>query len=359
MLKMRASGRYARVGLGALALCITLAGVAHAQDGGDEFYEEFSDDFSDEFYDEFSDEGFDEFSDDFGDDDEFGDVFGLPTVTGLIVSSETLAPQLAEQLTNQLEERLDALIEYDLVDSSPIFAEFEIMGPELARECAFDPVCMGRIGRGAGIDLIVVGRVEATATAGQWGTTLDLIDAGLGQIDNFVYFTTAGRTVAVQESLEAQLNRLFRIRAPESEGVTKTKGRAQRAIGWTALGLGVASIAAGTYFAVDFGSQRRDFNALDRIAGSEDPRTGYPVMDLTQIEAQRMIDDMDRSRNLSFALIGAGAGVALTGAILLAISPGKDIYEEHDTRDRNARRRVQVAPSFVRGGMGVQGGFEF
>lgn len=355
MLRMRASGRYGLLGLGALAMCITLAGVAHAQDLGDEFHDEFSD----EFYDEFDDEFSDDFFDDFSDEGMIEDVFGLPTVTGLIVSSETLAPQLAEQLTNQLNERLDALIEFDLISNSPIYEEFEIMGEDLARECAFDPVCMGRVGRAAGIDLIVVGRVEATSTSGQWGTTLDLIDAGLGQIDNFVYFTTASRTVAVQESLHAQINRLFRIREVDTGGITKTQGRAQRAIGWTAVALGVASIGAGTYFAVDFKQQKDDFNGLARISNFSDPRTGYSVIDMTQIDAQRRIDDMDRSRNISFALIGAGAGVALTGAILLAVSPGKDVYDEYDSRDRNARRRIQVAPSFMRGGMGVQSGFEF
>lgn len=346
MLRMRANGRRDLFGGCVLGLFVALAGVAQAQDTGDEFYEEFSDDLSDEFFDDFSEEG------------AIEDVFGLPTVTGLIVSSETLAPQLAEQLTGQLNDRLRALVEFDHVTNSPIFEEFEIMGDELAKECAFDPVCMGRIGRSAGIDMIVVGRVEATSSSGQWGTTLDLIDAGLGQIDNFVYFTTASRTVAVQDGLSAQVNRLFRIREPEGSGIKKSKGRAQRALGWTAIALGAGAIGAGTYFGVDFLQQKSDFKGRDRLDVT-DPRTGHTVYGMTMVEAQRLIDDMDKSRNMSFALIGAGAGVAITGAILLAVSPGKDIYDQYDSRDRNARRRVSIAPSFTRGGMGVQGGLEF
>lgn len=372
MQRLRAKGRFRLGGLCALALVLTFVSVGYAQDPGDADFDEFDEFGDDEFsdFDEFGDDEFSEFDefedDEFSDFDEFGDDefgeqadFGLPTITGLIVSSETLAGPLAEQLTGQLENELKELGVYEHVSNAAIFEEFEIMGEELAGECAFDPVCMGRIGRGAGIDMIVVGRVEGTSSPGQWGTTLDLIDAGLGQIDNFVYFTSASRTVAVQDNLRSQTYRLLRIREERTEGITKTKGRAQRAIGWTAIALGAAAVGTGAYFAVDFKNQQKDFNKLDRIPKSLDPRTGFPVLDITQRQGQNKIDDMNKSRNLSYALIGAGAGVALTGAILLAVSPGKDIYDEYDSRDRNARRRINIAPMFAPGGMGIQGGLEF
>lgn len=369
MQRLQANGRFRLGGLCAIALVLTFMNVGYAQNSGDSFsddefsdFDEFGDfDEADDFeefgeFDEFGDADFDDFSEDgFGGESDFG----LPTITGLIVSSDTLAAPLAEQLTQALDKELAGLGIYERVSNEAIHEEFEIMGEELAAECAFDPVCMGRIGRNAGIDMIVVGRVESTSTSGQWGTTLDLIDTGIGQIDNFVYFTTQARTAAVQENLRGQTYRLLRIREERTEGITKTKGRAQRAVGWTAVALGAAAIGAGAYFAVDFNHQKSDFNKLDRIPNSEDPRTGAPVLDITQREGQDLIDKMNRSRNMSYALIGAGAGVALTGAILLAISPGKDIYDEYDSRDRNARRRIHIAPMFAPGGMGVQGGLEF
>lgn len=379
MQKLQANGRFRLRGLGVVALVLTFMSVGFAQEGEDFSDDEFSDfdDFGDgDDFDDFDDFGddddFDDFGDfedgdefsdfdDFGDGDDFDDEgdFGLPTIAGLIVSSDALAPPLAEQLTQALDKELSELGIYEQVSNEAIHEEFEIMGEELAAECAFDPVCMGRIGRNAGIDMIVVGRVETTSTTGQWGTTLDLIDTGIGQIDNFVYFTTPAKTVSVQDSLRSQTYRLLRIREERSEGITKKKGRAQRAVGWTAVALGAAAIGTGAYFAVDFKNQQKDFNDLDRIPESRDPRTGLPVLDITQREGQDKIDEMNRSRNLSYALIGAGAGVALTGAILLAVSPGKDIYDEYDSRDRNARRRINIAPLFAPGGMGVQGGLEF
>lgn len=368
MLRMRAINRCQFGGGITLILAlffVTQTAYAQADDGDDEFsdFGGFDEDSSDDFDDfgDFGGDGSDDF-DDFGSFDDAGggtDVFGLPTIAGLIVSSETLAGPLAEQLTKELNKELGDLVGYEATGSSAAIDEqFEIMGEELASECAFDPVCMGRVGRDSNIDMIVVGRVEAT-DGGRWGVTLDLIDAGEGQIDNFVYFMTAPRTVSVQEDLHKQLYRLLRIREEKSAGITKEKGKAQRAIGWTALALGVAAIGTGAYFSYDYIQQQNDFKSTDWIPGARDPSTKLPVLNMTQKEGQAVIDKMNQSRNLSYALYGAGVGVALTGAILLAVSPGKDIYDTYDSRDRNARRRLTVAPVFSPGGLGVQSGFEF
>src|SRR5699024_7610916 len=120
-------------GLCAVALVLAFMNVGYAQDSGDSFSDdEFSDfdDFGDfdegDDFDDFDDFGeFDEDGDsdfdDFGDfgDDEFGESadFGLPTIAGLIVSSEALAPPLAEQLTQALEKELAELGLYEGVSN--------------------------------------------------------------------------------------------------------------------------------------------------------------------------------------------------------------------------------------------------
>lgn len=357
MLRMRAIGRSDLLGVCVLGMGMALAGLAQAQSGATDFSDELGD------YDEFGDVG--DF-DDFGDieDGEISDVFGLPTVTGLIVPTETLAPALAAQLTEQLNARLDKLVEFDAVGYEAFTAEFEIMGEDLAKECAFDPVCMGRVGRDAGVDYVVVGRVEPASTSGQWSTTLDLIDIGLGQIDNFVYFSTDNRTVAVQDALEAQINRLFRIRVVDNAELERGEGRGQRIIGWTLVGLGVAAIGGGAYFAADFMSQKKDLEGSRRLYDEYggrliDPTTGTSIYDMTQREAQARIDDMNKTRNIGFAMIGGGVAVAITGAVLVAVSSGTDIYDEADSSMRYARRKVRVAPAFSRDGFGIQSGFEF
>lgn len=368
MQEVQLKGRPGLYGLCVLIVSMLFSSISWAQ-AEDEFYEEVSEDSADDEFFMDVEEGGDAFGDELGDgdvdeffaEDDMGDDFGLPTVTGLIVASDTLAAPLAAALTEALNEQLSELGGYETVPNDAILAEFEIMGSDLAAECAFDPVCMGRIGLESGIEYVVVGRVEAGSEPGTWATTLDLIDTGLSQIDNFVYYTSDDRTVAVQDSFPQQLSRLFRIRYVEDRSVEQGSGRVQRAIGWTAIGLGAAAIGAGAYFGIDFLGQKSDLEDSPIVEDFRDPLTGERVYTMTQRDAQQMIDDMDQSRNLSFALIGAGAGLAITGAVLLAINSGDDIYEQVDGRaDRQPlRRRVRLSPGFARGGFSVQGGLEF
>lgn len=286
------------------------------------------------------------------------EAIGLPRITGFFRESDILAGPLADRLTEVLNQKLDSLAEYDAVDFQPIYEEFDVMGQDLAQECAFDPVCLGRLGRANGVDFIVVARVEAGDDEGTWATTLNVVDAVNGTIDNFVYFTTDARTVSVQERIDAQVNRLLRIRTFDDEdGIAQGSGRGQKIIGWTAIGLGIAAIGTGAYFGIDFAGQKNDLEECNIVANLNEPVTGAEVCAITQREADQLIDDMRPSRNLSLALTGAGAGLVVTGTVLLLINSGQDIYEERGSASRSTR--FQISPTFTRGGFGVSSHFEF
>jgi hypothetical protein len=287
------------------------------------------------------------------------EAIGLPRITGFFRSSEVLAGPLAEQLTAVLNEKIGELAEYERVDYSAIYEEFDVMGEQLANECAFDPVCLGRLGRQNNIDYIIVGRVEAGEDPGTWATTLNVVDAVNGTIDNFVYFTTDDRTVSVQNRIDAQVNRLLRIRTFEEDGgIDRGSTRAQKIVGWTAVGLGVAAIGTGAYFGIDFAQQKNDLEDCQIVDGLQEPLTNADVCAITQQDANQQIEDMRPSRNLSLALTGAGAGLVVTGTVLLLINSGQDIYEERgDTASRSTR--FQVSPTFTRGGFGISSNFEF
>ncbi len=351
----RGALRFARVFMiAAVAVGTSFAGSAFAQTDGDEWLEDGADseEFAPEEYEDFGAEDFEEFPaeeyedfEDFGEETTDGDFeeFGLPTVTGLILPNDVLAGPLADQLTRVLNEKLGDLVEYSSRGNDGILEEFDIMGPELAGECAFDPVCMGRVGQQIGVDYIVVGRVERSED-GDWTTTLDLMNTGLSSIDNFVFFKTDGRTAAVQEEIPDQILRLFRIRNDLVSGRDEaTRGGVQKALAWTTLALGVGAIGAGTYFGLDYGSQRRDIEdwpvLVDDNGEPLRDRGNRLIYDRSMVETQTAIDDADKSKSLSLILGGVGAGLLVTSVVLFVVTPGEDIYEEADGEASNRRRR--------------------
>ncbi|MFT6629081.1 MAG: hypothetical protein ACJA1R_002355, partial [Flavobacteriales bacterium] len=121
-------------------------------------------------------------------------------VTALIVPGDAIDAVTADRLTAAVEAELGALGGYTIVDNTPLREEFEIMGSELAMECAFDPVCIGRYGRELGIGRVVVGRVNTT-DEGAWATTLDLFDTEAASIVNYRYFQTEAGLLAVESQL--------------------------------------------------------------------------------------------------------------------------------------------------------------
>ncbi len=330
---------------------------------GFDFDEDEVDDFS-EPMDFGDDEGFD--ADDWGDDSWEDDGWGeepststqpaddgVITVTGLFVPGGALDAATADGLTASLLDALGTLPGYVTVSNAPLRAEFDIMGARLAQECALDPVCLGRYGRNLGIDKIVVGRAEGSGA--NWSTTIDLVDAGSSAIENYRYFTTEPRAAAIEGALTPQLRTLFGLRPVDTGGVARRTGPspAQRAMAWTTLGLSVAALGAGVAFGLQASGTSDDLDNCTLLDGAD----GSVVCDITQVEAQQMIDDGKRQALMSNIFLGSGLFLGVTSIILFVITPGGDIDEDADLAQ--APRRLRLAPSVTRDGFGVAGSLSF
>lgn len=337
------------------------------EDDGFTFDEDEADDFGDPM--EFGDE--DEW-DDWGEEedgwddweDETDDGWGeeevdvtpaeLDTITALVVPSDVFDPALADSLTNAVMNELVNFEGVTVVSNEGLRDEFEIMGAELAFECAFDPVCLGRYGRELGLGRIVVGRVNANDTGG-WGTTVDLFDTANSSITNYRYFETEPRMLAVTEALPGELRMLFGIREDRTgSGAGRTgPSTAQTALAWTTAGLAVASVATGIVFGLAAKSTDDELADCTLIDDFE----GEPVCDLTQRDAAVMIDDGRRDATLSNVFIGGGLFLGVISVVLFTITPGGDIDEDADLAQRN--RDWSVSPSVSREGFGFTGAWSF
>ena len=331
---------------------------------GDDEVDDFGDsmDFGDdEGWDDWEDdEGWDDWEDDEGGDDGWGDPVedttpvALDTITALVVPSEAFDPVLADQLTNAVMLELMNIEGVTVVTNDGLRGEFEIMGAELAFECAFDPVCLGRYGQQLGLGRIVVGRVNATET-GSWGTTLDLFDTANSSINNYRYFETETRLLAITEALPTEIRMLFGIREDRGgTGDARTgPSTAQTALAWTTAGLAVASVATGIVFGLSAKSTDSD---LEDCVLTE-TFDGEPVCELTQVAAQPLIDDGRRDATLSNVFIGGGVFLGVISVVLFTVTPGADIDEEADLARRN--RDWRLSPAVSREGFGFSGSWTF
>ena len=336
---------------------------------GDEDADDFGMDFSDdEGWDDWEDdEGWDDWEDDEGwedddgwEDDGWGDpsegeeVVALDTITALVVPTEVFDPALADSLTSAIMNELLNFEGMSVVTNDGLRQEFEIMGAELAFECAFDPVCLGRYGRQLGLGQIVVGRVAATET-GTWGTTIDLFDAASSSIANYRYFETEPRLLTITESLPTELRMLFGIREDRTGSGNASTGpsTAQTALAWTTAGLAVASVATGIVFGLSAKSADSDFEDCVLI----DDWDGEPVCELTQREAEPLIDQGRRDATLSNVFIGGGLFLGVISVVLFTVEPGGDIDEDADLARRNHDWRL--APAVSRDSFGLSSAWTF
>ncbi len=356
-------------------LCRTLAGpvaaaflqslllpaVAFAQwddDDGFTFDEEEVEEFGEPM--EFGEDAWED--DGWEDDDGWGDdttdvvaPVALTTVTGIIVPSEFLDPALADQLTSVLLAELGNIDGVTVVGNEALREEFEIMGADLAFECAFDPVCLGRYGRQLSLGRIVVGRVGET-DEGNWTTTIDLFETERSSIVNYRLFETQPRTVAVQEALPPQLRLLFGIRDERVTGGTQRTGpsTAQVAMGWTTAALAVGALAGGVVFGLQARGIESDLDDCDLV---DLPESEDVVCSMTQVAAADDIDDGKKAATLANVFIGSGLMLGVVSVLLFTVTPGSDIDEDADLARRD--RDFRLAPSVTRDGFGLAGSLRF
>ena len=287
------------------------------------------------------------------DEDE---VAGPRTVTGLFVPSDVLTPELADELTNAVMQSLQELadmedipIELSVMPNDGLRDEFEIMGAELAFECAFDPICLGRYGGELGLDLIVIGRV--VDEGGNWATTVDLFDARTSGIRNYEHFDTAASVTPIADSMTGRMMDLFEIRQGPGEEDIYVRPAWQTPVAITTGVLGVGMLALGTVFGLQANSIQSDIDD-----GRSSPTAGGSLY--TQNDAN---DDIDRGQSRALmANIFFGTGVALAGVstLLFVIDIGSDVDTSADMSEAPGPR-LGFGAGTPATGLGLSGTLEF
>ncbi len=278
---------------------------------------------------------------------------GITQVTAIVVPSELLSAAEADELAASVLKSLATIPGITIVSNEKLRSEFEIMGAELAFECAFDPICLGRYGRELGLDRIVVGRVAAAAD-GKWGTTFDLFETPTSAIASYRYFETPAGVGIVSQVVESELKVLFGIRDAKERGpeIVQEMSPWQRYSAWTSLGLSVASLGASVTYAVAANDTQTKLDDCKQISLSD----GTSVCNRTQKDAEADISTGEDQALYSKVFLGSGVFFGAVSALLFNIQPGEEAVEEED---EDIAQRFHVYPRVTLDSVGLAGNWSF
>lgn len=282
------------------------------------------------------------------------DESALPVITGLFIPNEHLGSEFATRLSDFLVRELAGIPGVESVSNEYLMEEFEVMGAELARECAFDPVCLGRVGWEIGLDQVVVGRASLGRSPGQLGVTLDLVDLSSRSVLRYRFFESENDLVELTDDVERQLPYLFEIRqAPvEYVEVEEGPGLLQVSAAWSSLAIGLSSLGVGLYFGLDASSREEDVRNSALREGD--------IYLLTQVQARYMLDEAEESALMSNVFIGTGAVLLGVSSLLFFITPGSDIDTQvNQSASVSVPGEAVLFPQFGKAGWGITGAVDF
>ncbi|MBN1946315.1 MAG: hypothetical protein JW797_11615 [Bradymonadales bacterium] len=283
-----------------------------------------------------------------------GEVVDLPFTTGFIIPNELLDSNTADRLSQVLMERLGAIPQITAVPYTALSQEFEVMGGELALECAFDPVCLGRLGDEVGVDQIVIGRVSPARQSSTIGFTMDLVDVPTRSVLRYRFVEADNSFSTLSSEITRQLPYLFAIeqeRGPSTVTGPTGPGTIQVVASWATLALGVASLGVGIYYGLDASSIEDEVRSSDLREGS--------IYVMTQREARERLDEAEDSALLANIFLGSGVALLGVSALLFLITPGSDIDVEAESVSSALQPDIHLTPAVWGEGWGLFGQFEF
>ena len=270
------------------------------------------------------------------------------TVAVVAVPSDAIDRDQRIELQQEMLEAIGLDPNYQGQDGAQVLQGLEDNG---IGSCVTEPLCLSGVGQNAGVDRILLGRVEQKARG--LSLNLDLFDV---RDKLFVKYTSVDRLAnfdAVVDAVEPGMKDIFDIRIQREDpnyGDETDSGTVQRVLAWTAVGLSAASLGAGIYFGTQASNGEDDIVAMK----GDDGR-----FTIDQREAQQMVRDAEGDALTANVLYGASAGLAVIGGILFYVESGSDVASPEERRRASLLDRVDVQPTFGVGNVGLGASFSF
>ncbi len=279
------------------------------------------------------------------DDDEALDV-GIVTVP-----HDDITDHERDQIQSALRaaaEEIPGIVLYGETDLLPALVDRD---PEY---CSRESLCLAGVGRSAGVQRIVQGRVEEQPDG--YRLDIDYFDVDDRLFVNYHTNTGLGDVDELIEAIPAGVDDIFGIRraVDDDEFVDVDDVNAMRIASYFAGGASVVSLGLGTLFGLRVSSAKSD---LDEY--SQDGEGRYT--ELTQREARSMRRDMESNARIANFGFVAGIGLAAVSTALFILSSEDDppVDDAEAAADTSSPGGLQIGPRLHDDGFGVGASWRF
>ncbi|QDG51021.1 hypothetical protein FIV42_09840 [Persicimonas caeni] len=270
------------------------------------------------------------------------------TVAVVAIPSEAIDRDQRIELQQKMLDAVSLDPNYRAQDGAPVLNGLEANG---IASCVTEPLCLSGVGQDAGVDRILIGRVEQKARG--LSLNVDLFDVNDKLFVKYTSVDRLGNFDSVLDSVEPAMKDIFDIRVERkgpNYGEEGDSGTVQKILAWTAAGLSVASLGAGIYFGMEAS------DGEDAIIGSKNAGGQFTI---SQAEAQQMLRDVEGDALTANVLYGASAGLAVISGILFYVESGSDVAAPEGRRRAGLLDRVDIQPSFGVDNVGLGASFKF
>ncbi len=261
---------------------------------------------------------------------DVGEVVDAPPTEGpklasvILLTEDGLDPALIPVLTKALNAEIAKLQSFQLLPSTSLEGKFNAMGKQGGLDCAFNPICLARVGTELEAEYLLIARVSGSQ--GNYGLNIDLINVANASVDDYVSRTIRGDQNELKLVLQESTPKVFgvHIRKSRERPVAEAKGpsETQKILAYSFGGLAVVSLGAGLYFGLDASSQQDDLESKTK------------ALQITQKEAESLTTEAQDTAFLANVMYGVGIASAVGSALLFLITPGEDIASEEELQDK-------------------------
>lgn len=270
------------------------------------------------------------------------------TLAVVAVPTDAVSREQRIELQEKMRQAVSLDPAYQAEDGAQVLNGLEQAG---LGSCITEPLCLSGVGQDAGVERILLGRVEETAR----GLTLniDLFDVTDKLFVKYTSKARLGNFDAVIDAVEPAMKDIFDIRIERTGpnyGDETDSGTVQKVLAYSAAGLAVASLGAGIYFGMEAS------DGEDAILARKNDNGQFQI---TQKQAQQMLRDVEDDALTANVLYGASAGLAVLSGILFYVESGSDVAAPGGRRRAGILERIDVQPKVGFGEVGLGATFSF